>query len=189
MDTCLEDREHIRDLILRWCRAIDRLELEDIRKVFHADAYDDHGTFKGSVDELINWIKGRHAGIPFSMHSVSNCLIDFKSDEEALVETYCTAFQKYPSASRQSLEALVGPLQIADAPFFDMTVACRYLDIVTRRDGAWKIWRRTVVLDNVTVQPAIDMPDPRKIGWVVGGRHGQGSVRDLVYQLLENSTR
>ncbi|MGX0905099.1 hypothetical protein ACSSV8_003693 [Roseovarius sp. MBR-79] len=183
------DREAIHELILRWCRAIDRLDLEAIRNVFHDDAYDDHGTFKGGVDALIDWLRGRHAGIPFSMHSVSNCLMDQLDEDQVLVETYCIALQKYPAASLPNLEALVGPLTLPQAPFYDMTVACRYLDIVTRRNGVWKIWRRTVVFDNASVIPGLDIPDPRAIGWVTGHRFGLGPSQDHVYNLLQRGNR
>ncbi|WP_366555240.1 nuclear transport factor 2 family protein [Aquibaculum sediminis] len=181
-------REEIRELIKRWCRAIDRLDLEAIRDVFHPDAYDDHGSFKGGVDALIAWIAERHSSIPFSMHAVTNCLVDFLAEDEALAETYCIAMQKYPVESRGALESLVGELDMPADKALDMTIACRYVDIVTRRDGCWKIARRTVVFDSVSVVPGVAIPRPEDTGWVGGKRGGEGADRDLVHQILARGT-
>jgi len=183
----LAAREEIRNLILRWCRAIDRLDFDAIREVFHPDAYDDHGSFKGGVEALIDWIRERHSGIPFSMHSVSNCLVDFLGADEAVVESYCLALQKYPAASRKKLEVLVGPLDIPSSPYLDMTVACRYVDLVSRREGVWRIEKRTVVLDSVSVLPGIELMNPDSAGWVTGKRGGEGRDRDHVYRMLSGN--
>lgn len=177
-------REEIRELILRWCRAIDRLDLDAIREVFHPDAYDDHGSFKGGVDALIAWIAERHRSIPFSMHAVTNSLVDFLAEDEALAESYCIAMQKYPAESRGALESLVGELDMPANKALDMSIACRYVDIVTRREGCWKIARRTVVFDSVSVVPGVTTPRPEDTGWVGGRRGGEGADRDLIYQIL-----
>lgn len=185
----LIDKSDIEDLIKKWCRAIDRLDLEAIRDAFHPDAYDDHGTFKGGVDELIAWISNRHKTIPFSMHAVTNYLIDFVDDTKAIVETYCTAMQKYPPESRSALEGLVGKLDMPANAAMDMTVSCRYLDEVTKRKQEWRISRRTVVFDSVSVVAGITIPDPEKIGWVVGKRGGEGEGRDVIYNYLSKEQR
>lgn len=177
-------KEEIRDLLKRWSRAIDRLDPAGIREVFHPDAYDDHGSFKGGVEGLIAWVFNRHREIPFSMHAVTNCLIDFLSVDRAVVETYCIAMQKYPPTSRDALESLIGKLDIAQDSVLDMTIACRYVDIVTRRNGLWKISERTVVFDSVSVVPGVAIPAPEAAGWVGGKRGGAGADRDIIYKLL-----
>jgi hypothetical protein len=81
----LSDRAQIQDLLLRWCRAVDRLDLEAIRGVFHPDAIDHHGAYTGGVDGLIEWIRNRHLTIPFSMHLLGNMLIEFSDSDNAVV--------------------------------------------------------------------------------------------------------
>lgn len=183
----LLDKQEISDLLKRWCRAIDRLDLEAIRDVFHPDAVDDHGSYKGGIDGLIAWIRDRHRDIPFSMHAITNCLIDFLNDDRAVAETYCIAMQKYPAEARESLEKLVGKLDVEEGLPLDMTIACRYIDVVTRRQSKWKIERRTVVFDSVSVVPGVRIPDPGASGWVTGKRGGVESERDFLFSQLQET--
>ena len=46
-------RQQIADVIYRYARGIDRLDLELVRACYHPDAYDDHGSMGGTVDEFI----------------------------------------------------------------------------------------------------------------------------------------
>jgi hypothetical protein len=147
----LADRAQIQDLLCRWSRAIDRLDYDAIRDVFHPDAIDRHGAFEGPVDGLIEWIRDRHANIPFSMHMLGNMLIEFADDDTAIVETYTITIQRYPREGRASLEALIGSVPPSDAPATDLFVAARYVDKVTRRGGTWRIETRDVVFDSSTI--------------------------------------
>ena len=78
----------IQDVMYRWCRSVDRLDFELMRSVFHPDAIDNHGAFKGGVEELVAWIRERHRNITFSAHRLGNMLIEFAGPDVALVETY-----------------------------------------------------------------------------------------------------
>jgi hypothetical protein len=73
----IADRMQIQDTMYRWCRSVDRLDFDAMRQVFHPEAVDHHGAFDGGVEGLIDWIGNRHRTIPFSMHAVSNMLIEF----------------------------------------------------------------------------------------------------------------
>ncbi|NUO73951.1 MAG: nuclear transport factor 2 family protein [Frateuria sp.] len=66
----IADRMQIQDCIYRWCRAVDRLDYEGMRASFHPDAVDKHGAFDGDINGLVEWIRARHAAIPFSMHAL-----------------------------------------------------------------------------------------------------------------------
>ena len=177
----LSSRAEIEDLIKRWCRAIDRLDFDGIRHVFHPDAHDDHGTYKGNVDGLVEWIRNRHQSIPFSMHMVSNCLIEFRSKDEAMVETYCIAIQRYPAEASSALENLLGKLDGMQGRTVDMTISCRYVDRVTRREDVWKIQNRVVVFDSVNIVPAVEGRPGEAPGWVQGSRGGKS---DFVYHAM-----
>ena len=45
--------QQIADVIYRYARGIDRLDFDLVRSCYHPDAYDDHGSFKGSVEAFI----------------------------------------------------------------------------------------------------------------------------------------
>jgi hypothetical protein len=83
----LVDRQAIADVVLRYCRGIDRLDLELVRSCYHADATDDHGTFSGTRDEYVDWVAGVLARFTGTMHVVANQLVEVDGDD-ARSETY-----------------------------------------------------------------------------------------------------
>lgn len=177
----LADRAQIQDVMLRWCRAIDRLDYEGIRSVFHPDAIDVHGIYNGGVDGLIEWIRGRHKTIPSSMHNVTNMLIEFAGADTALAETYCFAIQRYPADGGPSLAAPAGAQAGKNAgkkaAAIDLMGCARYVDRFERREGEWRIAHRTVVFDSWIMHEVSE--DTPKMGadWTVGRR----DRRDPVY--------
>ncbi|MBB3182130.1 nuclear transport factor 2 family protein [Variovorax sp. Sphag1AA] len=158
----IADRMQIQDCMYRWCRAVDRLDFSGIRDVFHHDATDMHGAYDGPVDGLIDWIRSRHAAIPFSMHAVSNLLIEFAGPDLALVETYVRTTQRYPAEARAALDQLAGGKAGADGGGMDLMTCSRYVDRFERReDRRWKIARRTLVADWKQFVPVpADLPSP-----------------------------
>lgn len=148
----LAARAEIQHVMNLWCRAIDRRDWGLAREVFHPDAHDDHGIFRGDVDGLIAWGKQRHSTIDRSMHFATNMTIEFADDDNAIAETYSLAIQRYPSEGGETRKAIAGGADIGDNPF-DMVISGRYVDHFQRRDGEWKIFRRTVVFDNSMLFP------------------------------------
>jgi len=143
----LADRIAIQDVMLRWCRAVDRLDVEAIRDLFHPDGYDNHGPYSGGVDGLIEWVRARHKSIPFSSHQVSNMLIEFAGPDIALLETYARTIQTYPPEAHAGLAQLVGSAELLPDCEVDLFTSSRYIDIFERRNGVWKIRERSVVND------------------------------------------
>jgi len=143
----IADRMQIQDCIYRWCRAVDRLDYEGMRASFHPDAVDKHGAFDGDINGLVEWIRARHAAIPFSMHAVSNMLIEFAGPDRALVETYVRTTQRYPAEARAALDQLAGGRAGSGDGAMDLLTCSRYVDRFERRDGEWKIALRTLVAD------------------------------------------
>jgi len=167
----MADRMAITDTMYLWCRSIDRLDMAGIRNVFHPDATDNHGAFKGDVDGLVGWVTERHKTIPFSMHQISNILIEFASDDVALVETYAWCVQRYPPEARASLAQVTGGQGGDAAGSVDAMSCVRYVDRFERREGTWRIARRTVVMDWKTM---VDVAPngPRFLStWVQGKRN------------------
>jgi SnoaL-like domain len=172
----IADRMAIQDAMYRWCRAVDRLDFDGIRDAFHPDGRDNHGIFSGGVDGLVEWIRERHKNIPFSMHSVSNILIEFAGPDLALVETYIRTVQRYPADATASLSQLSGG-QLGKTEFgVDLMTCSRYIDRFERRNGEWRILRRTLVQDwkqMVDVAPNAPKALP---GWTVGRRDSEDAI-------------
>lgn len=141
------DRMAIQDVMHRWCRSVDRLDFDLMRSVFHADAIDDHGAFKGDVEGLVAWIRERHRTITFSAHRVTNMLIEFVGPDSALAETYGETIQRYPADGKAALAQLSGGRQGEVGAAAVLNSYFRYVDRFERRDGAWRIARRSVVQD------------------------------------------
>lgn len=118
------DRE-IRDVLLRYCRGVDRIDLELVRDCYWPDATDDHGAFRGSVDELLAWIGRLLPRYDVTTHSLTNTLVEWHPtrDDVARVETYGLA-------EHQTVD---GP------PELNLTIAFRFLDRFERRAGEWRI--------------------------------------------------
>ncbi|MBU3651479.1 MAG: nuclear transport factor 2 family protein [Limnohabitans sp.] len=159
----------IQDLVFRWCRAADRLDFDAMPALFHPDAYDDHGPYRGDVAGLIEWIRERHRVITFSMHQATNVLIDYADDDNALVETYMTIVQRYAPGAGNSLAQLTDA-KFAQDSYVDLHSRSRYIDRVQRRDGTWRVWRRTLVQDwkQITEVPNVA---PNRPGALVGQRN------------------
>jgi hypothetical protein len=136
----LLDKDAIRDALYRYARGVDRGDWDLLRSTYHPDAIDEHGDFKGSVDGLIEWLDKRFAGVDNSTHFLGNCLIEFAGPDLALVETYFVSRRLRPPVGGES--TLAGP---GDA--MSREAWGRYVDRFERRDGEWRVARRTVVLE------------------------------------------
>lgn len=170
------DRLAIEHTLHRWCRAVDRLDFDGIADVFHPDAIDSHGPYDGDVPGLIAWIRERHRGIPFSMHAVSNLLIEFAGPDLALAESYVRTTQRYPVDQLGALAQLAGTAG-PGGHAMDLMTCSRYVDRFERRGGGgWKILRRTLVADWKSVTPVlVDVPPP-PAGWAAGRRDQDDTV-------------
>lgn len=170
------DRLQIQHVMAKWCRAVDRLDYDGIRAVFHPDAIDTHGAYNGGVDGLVDWIRNRHSNIPFSMHAVSNMLIEFAGPDLALVETYVRTTQRYPADAREKLDQLAGGKAGAREGGMDLMTCSRYVDRFERRQGEWRIAARTLVADWKQFVPVpAELPKPPP-GWETGRRDQEDFV-------------
>lgn len=137
----LLDKDEICEVMCRYARGVDRGDVDIIRSTYHSDAYDDHVDFVGDVDGFIAWLATRFDEYDNSMHFLGNCLIEFAGADLALVET---------SYASRRLRAPVGDEANGLEPD-DMICRQswgRYLDRFERRNGEWRIARRTLVIDS-----------------------------------------
>ena len=157
-DMRLEDRRQIQDLALAYARGVDRRDWALVRSVYHADAHDDHGAYKGGIDGFIEWLERRHAFIAHSMHFVTNCLIEFAGPAQALAETYYLARQTMGPEAGESRLMLLGDRKVAPDASVAMEIAGRYVDLFENRDGKWAIARRSVIFEKVHASEDTSLP-------------------------------
>jgi hypothetical protein len=148
------DQFAISDALARYARGVDRRQWEMVRSVFHPDASDDHGAYRGGIDGLIKWVSARHAPIEQAMHFLGNILIEFANDDTALVETYFTASVRLGPEATESRTSLLN--DAAGTSHVDTTVLGRYIDRFERRQGEWKIAKRITIYEAIRTQPVAD---------------------------------
>jgi hypothetical protein len=158
----LLDKQACTELVYRFARGLDRCDEAIIRSVFHADATDDHGAFKGDVDAFVAWVMPVLATMERTQHVIGNVLVEVSGDG-AWAESYFVAYHDMADA--------------AGAPI-RMTVAGRYLDRFERRGGEWRIAHRAFVSDWSASDPRSDIWD-RTPG--SARRFGQRGATDPIY--------
>jgi hypothetical protein len=165
----LIDKDAIHDALCRYARGVDRGDWELLRSTYHADAFDEHGEFKGPVDALVAWLQARFAGVTNSMHFLGNCLIEFSGTDIALVETSFVSRRLRPPTAeeRQSLGAQDAMCREAWG---------RYVDRFERRHGEWRVARRCVVLEASSTSIALGGLRSSPLTW------GQRDRTDRLYQ-------
>lgn len=159
----LLDHQAIRDVVLRYCRGIDRLDLELVRGCYHPDATDDHGSFLGTRDEYVEWVGGVLMRYTGTMHVVANQLVELDGDV-ARSETYGVAYHHGDPPADQRR---------------NFTTGFRYVDRFERRDGEWRIATRVAVREwthTVTAEQQVIIPPERD------DRRGQRDRTDAVYE-------
>ena len=120
----------ITQVLQRYCRGIDRLDLEGVRGCYWPDATDSHGGFAGTRDEFVAWVEGLLARFESTMHFLGNTLIELAGDA-AVAETYALAFHRGREPK----------------PSLNLIVGVRYVDRFERRGGEWRIAKRVCVTE------------------------------------------
>lgn len=124
----LIDRHEIHDVLMRYARGIDRRDFELVASCYHPEATDDHGRFKGPVEDFIPWVAETLGRFETTMHFLGNVLIELDGDR-AYAETYCVAYHRLVGQDVDSIAGL------------------RYVDRFDRRDGEWRIADRKIVVE------------------------------------------
>ena len=157
----LSDREEIRDVLFRYTRGIDRLDLALVRSCYHPDAHDDHGAFRGDLEGFLAWVGDVLSYFESTMHFIGNQLIEVDGDV-AHTESYCVAYHRR------------GPHDGEDP--YDLVTALRYVDRLERRGGDWKIADQVCVFDWTRRDPIVGE-------WAMDGAvRGQRGAGDPVWR-------
>lgn len=154
------ERQQIHDLLFSYCRGIDRMDVELVRSCYHQDAIDEHGSFKGNVDEFIDWCWRLLSRYSMTMHYISNILVEIDG-HRALSESYGTAVHR-------------GDKQY---PERNLVVGFRFVDVMEKRSGQWRIMRRVATTEWVSRHSEENhWPIPDSM------RQGQRNRDDIIYQ-------
>lgn len=166
----LLDREAIRDCLYRYCRGIDRADEAALRSSYWSDAHDNHGAYRGSAEGFIRLALGVFMTGPRNIHQITNILIEFICPAEAAVESYFSALQRGPDKDGEARQ---------------MLLCGRYCDLFQKREGEWRIAKRTVVYDWLEEQIPPAALEAERFGsrQPIGAPH----PHDPVYALREAS--
>jgi hypothetical protein len=164
----LADRTAIQDCLHRYARGIDRRNWDFLRSAFHPGATLDQGDFKGTIEEMIETVKLRHAAIEQSAHLLTNILIEFDAPDGAVVETYFLALLRNGNLPAIVRATLLGA-GAGGSDKVDMQSLGRYIDRFEKRDGQWKIARRICVAETLTATAVVD-GEPLSPAWVKATR-------------------
>lgn len=126
------DQQEIRDVVYRYCRSIDRCDFDLLRTCYHPDATDDHGDFRGGLDDFVAYVQRSLARYERTMHFIGNLLVEPEGDR-ARAESYLVAYHRL-AASRTK-------------PDRDFVAGLRYVDDFERRAGEWRIAARVCVFE------------------------------------------
>ncbi len=166
----LLDREEIRDCMARYARGVDRGDWEAVRATYHADAFDDHGDYKGDIDGFISFASARTGSLPQVMHFLGQSLIEFADADTAIVETYFMTAHTLDAAGRQAYGTVEdGTVQLS--------AMGRYADRFERRDDVWRVAHRIVIFEATRIFTN-DVP-PLRPDWA----HRRRDLDDPIYVL------
>ena len=115
----LLDKQEIHEVLMRYCRGIDRCDAELLHSVYHPDATDDHGLFKGKAADFIPWALKALVRDEGTSHYIANELIEVDGDV-AHCESYFFGIHRR---------------QEKDGTTADLVFAGRYADRFERRAG------------------------------------------------------
>jgi SnoaL-like domain len=126
----LIDREVIRDVIARIARGEDRRSEALLRSAYWPDATIDFGVMAGSFDDYLGWCVPGSPMISVTQHMLGQTMIALRGDS-AKAETYVQSYHRV----------------VAEGVDRDTAMGGRYLDVLEKRDGEWRIASRIMLYD------------------------------------------
>lgn len=157
----LPDKQEIYEVLLRYCRGVDRCDEIMLQSVYHPNAHVEHGAFKGTAADFIPWILGRICTDESMMHCLGNVLIDINGDKATSEAYFIGYFRK----------------KMENAQLVDHIIGARYIDRFERQDQHWRKINQVIVCDWSRLDP---VKDQSPIG--LAYRKGLHSTRDFVYE-------
>lgn len=124
----LLDKQALYDNMMRYCRGIDRMDLELMKSTYWADGTDSHGRYEGTAH---GWCEEAMRSLDVLVscnHHIGNVYSEIDGNR----------------AKRESM-FLVVTTYLDGSP--TMMLGGRYRDLCEKRNGEWKILRRVCVWD------------------------------------------
>ena len=131
----LSARAQIHDVLLRYCRGLDRVDMELVRGAFHKDAWIQFpkSLHVGTADGFFEFLSKEMPRFVRTQHFLGNSLIEFDGPDVAYVETYLHADHQGSDTHHWT------------GSFVKLWA--RYLDRFEQRDDVWLIARRELLVD------------------------------------------
>jgi len=135
-------REAIRDVVWRYCHAIDRGDEAVLKSVYWPEASEDHAGFVGPASDFIVDAMKKISENEQLQHLIGNTIIRI-TGSKANVESYFFCYQRLPvlEEGHPRWSGRVGDGRS------DVMMGGRYLDQMERRGMEWRILHRTLAID------------------------------------------
>lgn len=162
----LLDKQEIHEVLMRYCRGIDRGDLDLVLSAFHHDAVDNHtGEAERAYERFPRVLSQAATNVRGTSHILCNELIEVHG-EVAASESYLLAYHRIAVESR----------------LLDWILGARYVDRLERRQGEWRIANRIVVFDWERYDEVSDPPGTHGVlGWFANAHHGSRTPQDSSY--------
>ena len=163
----LVDKEEIRDVIYRYCRAVDRCDRDLLKSCYWPDARDNHGFYSGNAHAFADYVVPILEQAQSTTHSISNVLLE--------IDGHRACGESYVHVTHRSART--------DGTLIDNKSNCRYIDLFERRNDEWKILFRAAIVDTMYDEPVVigaNLAAFREVlANVPGGRHGRSDAAYL----------
>ena len=182
------DRQEIEQVVRRYCRAIDRCDVELLKWVYHPDGTDAHGNFEGNAHAFADFIMGElHETVSYGFHTITQSIIDVQGDLAAAESTYM-GYHRIPAGWEKICsyfgETYAIAAEVAGTLGQEHEYVCggRYIDRFERRNGEWKIAKRVITNEWRQIGPALgDMREGKVAAFNLPGTRDRS---DPVYRIL-----
>jgi SnoaL-like domain len=158
------EKHKIYENVVKYCRGLDRFDIDLLHDSYWPDASDDHGAYVGTGWGFSEWTVDNKDSFKSCNHHIGNTQIELLGDQ-AKVETYFFVVIVFNN-----------PDGNGDV---DWLFGGRYKDLYERRNGNWKILRRVCIWD-------WDQEHPHRSNWSRGGipkisNYGSKAPTDPIY--------
>jgi hypothetical protein len=146
-------KQEITEVVMRYCRGVDRMDRSMVRACYHDDAVDRHGSFSGTADEYVTWVFRILERYSSTFHFVGNVLVEPSGPAVARCETYGIAHHRGDPS----------------VPAANLITGFRFIDRFERRgDGPW------LIADRLALTEWVQVEDPA-MRWPIGERLPTGA--------------
>lgn len=141
----ISDREAISELINAWVYHRDRGNWDQLRDTFWPEGTISFSWFDGPFEQFVNSSKEMAEKGSQAKHMVDQPFVKINGNR-AVSEANVTL-----------LIRVIGPLEI------DLTAHARFYDLLEKREGSWRIYKRTAIYESDRLDPV----QPSLLFWIV----------------------